>query len=629
MSRRYLLPLYILIVFLCIAQSAWARHIVGGELAFKPTATPNRYEITMIQYWDENTLTNMNRDQTAEVLIYRKRDNRLMDRATISFVSARNISYQNRACAAYRSLRTLEGTYRGFVTLNTSGYNDPDGYYLVWERCCRNDDINNILQPGDSGMTFYLEVPPLTVQDASPRFTTPNGAYICIDQPFKLTMGATDQDGDELRYSLVAPMRGNTSRSFPLGDDSPKQGYPFVLLAPGITIGTMIPGNPSLQINTSTGELSLTANSLGLYVFAIQCEEYRNGKRIGLVRRDFQLLVIECSQTTPPEPTITYNNQEAVEVTFCPEKPIELSTSESPDWAYQWQLNGQNIQGATTNKITVQDTGRYTVVKSFRTICSRDTASEPVEVSYGTPPPANIHTPSDAFCAGHTLLLTANDGSRTPGHTYTWYKENEKMNAADPALTVQAAGMYVLRVSEDNTGCAAADTVLVREENLEVKLPASMSVQLGKSAQLQPSVVSTSTDLTYHWTPTEGMQDNTLPDPTVLPTETTTYTLRVLSALGCFAEATILINVFDKLYIPDAFSPNGDGINDSFEIANAKHQVEEIQIYNRWGEIVFYSRGYTNPWDGVYKGKVVEPGSYTYIIKAAFQTFKGQVLILK
>ncbi|WP_247236384.1 gliding motility-associated C-terminal domain-containing protein [Telluribacter sp. SYSU D00476] len=628
MRGRRLLPIYILVLLLCIAQIAWARHIVGGELAFRPTATPNRYEITMIQYWDENTLSGMNRDQTAEVLLYRKRDNRLMGRTTISFVSARNISYQNRACAAFRSLRTLEGTYSGFITLNAASYNDPEGYYLVWERCCRNDDINNIIQPGDSGMTFYLEIPPLTEQDASPRFNLPNGAYICKDQPFKLNMGATDQDGDELRYSLVVPLRGNTSRTFPIGDDSPKRGYPSVMWAPGISLTNVIPGNPSLQINASTGELSVTANSLGLYVFAVQCEEYRNGRRIGLVRRDFQLLVIECSQTTPPEPTITYNNQNAVDVSFCPEKPIELATSKSPDWAYQWQLNGQNIPGATTNKITVQDTGKYTVVKSFKTICSRDTASLPVRVSYGTPPPATIHSLADAFCTGQALLLTANDGSRTPGHSYGWFMENQKMNISDPTCSVKAPGMYVLRVSEDNTGCAATDTVVVKEETVDVKLPASMGVQLGKSVQLFPVVASSSADLYFNWAPSAGVDDIAVQNPHVIPTETTTYTVRVQTALGCFDEATILINVFDKLYIPDAFSPNGDGINDTFEIANAVQQVEEIQIFNRWGETVFYSRGYGSPWDGFYKGKVVEPGSYIYIIKAPFQTFKGQILVL-
>ncbi|HEV7349660.1 gliding motility-associated C-terminal domain-containing protein [Telluribacter sp.] len=627
---RKLLQLFCLQVFilLTISTSGWARHIVGGELAFKPTETTNRYEVTMIQYWDENTLTNMNRDQTAEVLIYRKRDNRLMDRTLISFLSSRSITYQNRACAAFRSLRTLEGTYQGYVTLNSASYNDPDGYYLIWERCCRNDDINNIQDPGSNGMTFYLEIPPLTLLNASPRFQSPNGTYICIDQPFELNMGATDRDGDELRYSLVVPLRGNTSRNFPIGDDRPKQGYPSVAWAAGVSLGNVIPGNPSLKINQATGELSVKAQSLGLYVFAIQCEEFRNGKKIGAVRRDFQLLVIECSEVAPPESTVTYNNAPAFKVEFCPEKPIQLATSESSDWAYQWQLNGQNINGATTARITVRDTGSYTVVKSFRTICSRDSTSQAVKVSFGTPPLAVISTPADIFCVGQNVELTANDGNRTPGYLYGWKKGNSPIGDNSPRYTASTAGTYFLNVTIETNGCQAKDSLTVKEESILATLPDRLSMQFGNTIPLEPALESSSMDLTFLWTPGTGLSSTTERAPFTSPSETTTYTLYVTTALGCKAEARVQVIVFDKLYIPDAFSPNGDGVNDQFEIRNARLQVEEVQIFNRWGEIVYYSKEYSSPWDGYYKGKVVAPGGYTYIIKTPFHTYKGQIQVL-
>ncbi|MPR36381.1 hypothetical protein [Salmonirosea aquatica] len=377
---------FLLIVVLFTTFHSYGRHIVGGEIRMQVTAVPNRFSFTLIQFWDENTLTSGNRDPSVELLFYRKRDNQLIQKVSLPFVSTRNISYKNQACASFRSLRTLEGTYTSQITLKSSDYSDAGGYYIVWERCCRNDDINNIQSPGSSGMVFYLEFPPLTIPNSAPEFSFPNGDYICKDQAFSMNVSATDNDGDELRYSLVTPMRGNTGRNNPIGDDYPKAGYPLVEWVPTVSDRNMIPGNPALAIDSRSGLLTVTASQLGLYVFTVQCEEFRNGVRVGLVRRDFQLLVIECSKTTPPEPVITYNKVKAEQVEYCPERPISLETDTAPNWSFQWQLNGNNIAGATSSTLTVQDTGSYSVVKSFKNLCSKDTSSQVVKVLPGTPP---------------------------------------------------------------------------------------------------------------------------------------------------------------------------------------------------------------------------------------------------
>jgi gliding motility-associated-like protein len=151
---------------------------------------------------------------------------------------------------------------------------------------------------------MYLEFPPLVRNggrfiNSSPAIFPPLSDYACVNQPFFFDFSGTDADGDELRYSLVAPLSGNSSFSDPRPEPSPAP-YPTVQFISGIGVGNMIPGNPPLQINNN-GILSVTASQAGLYVFAVLIEEFRNGQKIGEVRRDYQLLVIDCPTANAPE----------------------------------------------------------------------------------------------------------------------------------------------------------------------------------------------------------------------------------------------------------------------------------------------------------------------------------------
>ena len=604
---------------------ALARHIVGGEIRMEATGTANRYNMTLVQFWDENTLTNGNRDPSTELLFYRKRDNKLVFRSNLPFISSRNVSYQNQACAAYRSLKTLEGTYQSNVTLLPADFDDPQGYYIVWERCCRNEDINNIDSPGSNGMVFYLEFPPLTTQNSSPIFSFPNGDYICKDQTFSMNMSAKDADGDELRYSLVTPMRGNTGRTNPNGNDSPKSGYPLVSWTPGISNTNMIPGNPSLKINARNGNLTVVASQLGLYVFTVQVEEYRNGVKIGLVRRDFQLLVIECSKNSPPEPFVYYEKIKADIIEFCQERPIVLDTETAPNWSYQWQLNGQNMPGETSPSITAKDTGSYSVVKSFKDQCSKDTASQLVKLVQGSPPPAVISRDRDSICAGTELVLLANKGNN---YSYEWTKGKEKLGESSATLKVTDQAWYSLLVRDEKNGCTAKDSAKISVEEISVKLPERASMLRGSTYPLRPIVASTSKPIRYEWFPPEGLSSTTDSLPTATPNNNSVYVLKVTSPIGCIAMDTISLFVIDRLFIPDAFSPNGDGINDLFIIRNGDDQIEDIRIFDRWGSLVYQNQHYESAWDGRYRESFVPTGAYVYRIKTPFLVYKGTILVI-
>ena len=154
----------------------------------------------------------------------------------------------------------------------------------------------------------------------------------------------------------------------------------------------------------------------------------------------------------------------------------------------------------------------------------------------------------------------------------------------------------------------------------------------GSSIALVPNVLPASNSYSYEWSPPEGlMGDVTNKDVTAAPEESAIYSINVRSTIGCSTTATVRVDVIDLLHIPSAFSPNHDGINDTFTIFNGDNQIENVRVYNRWGEVIFNStNGYDRPWDGTYKNTELPAGVYPYIITtAAAGEYKGEVMLLK
>ncbi|WP_353719716.1 gliding motility-associated C-terminal domain-containing protein [Dyadobacter sp. 676] len=628
--------LFVFLLLSWLTPLAYANHIVGGELQMKPTGLTGQFEITLIQFWDQNNLVipkpNVpgNRDLSATLYIYQKSNRSYKAQVEVDYLRTEQITYQNRACASSRSLNTSIGYYKGTIYLDPAKYNDPDGYFMVWERCCRNDDINNIEEPGDNGMVFYLEFPPLSLPNSSPEFVAPNGQYICSNRPFSMNMSASDADGDELRYSLVTPMRGNTSPTQSTGDGTSKSSYPLVTWSKGVNLSNVIPGSSPLRVDAS-GKLTVTANALGLYVFTVQCEEFRNGKRIGMVRRDFQLLVIDCNDDQPEPPVIKQNGQVVSEVSFCPESPVELSTESAADWSYQWQLNGLNIPGATGASITVKDSGNYSVIKSYTKKCSRDTTSAIVKVAFADPVPAEITADKRMLCPADSVVLLANGGVVAAEQKLTWRHGGILLEAKSPDLTIKEPGTYVLEIDDATPGCAGKDTIEIGVDQFSVTLPERKGIPEGSSDSVTPHLSPDVASYTYAWSPPEGLLS--APDEsvaTISPVQAEQlYRLRVTSENGCVAEDSVLVYMIKRMYVPSSFTPNSDGLNDTFEIFNVNDQIVQMRIYNRWGELIYYSKGYEKPWDGTYKNTPVPPGSYPYVIETTAQEIQGTVLLLK
>ncbi|MDJ1504499.1 gliding motility-associated C-terminal domain-containing protein [Xanthocytophaga agilis] len=298
---------YLLLTIVCILVSVHyskATHIVGGELEMQSVDSLRYiYRLALNLYFDVINGDAGAEDDVVYAVIYNKRTDQAVATVTLYKTQRILIPYTNPSCSQ-NNLSTRLIRYEQDIILSPDFFTETTGYYVVWERCCRNRTIVNIRNPEAAGNSFYLEFPPVRVNqkpfiNSSPVFSIPKGDYACVNKPFTFEFGATDVNGDELRYSLVTPYTGYSTQQnpSPLASSAP---YPTVQWIAGVSLNNVIPGPKPLRVDPKTGVLSFTANKVGLYVFSVLCEEYRNNVKIGEVRRDFQLLVVDCPTTIPP-----------------------------------------------------------------------------------------------------------------------------------------------------------------------------------------------------------------------------------------------------------------------------------------------------------------------------------------
>ena len=136
------------------------------------------------------------------------------------------------------------------------------------------------------------------------------------------------------------------------------------------------------------------------------------------------------------------------------------------------------------------------------------------------------------------------------------------------------------------------------------------------------------------WTPTQGLSNPFSLTTAANPDSSRVYYLEVTTAAGCSDVDSVRVLVVPAVFIPNSFTPNNDGTNDQWRIpALAAYPTCEVEIFNRYGQRIFYSRGYTSPWDGTFQQKAQPVGNYVYVIRLnngrQLQPFRGNLLLLR
>ncbi|MEJ8802024.1 gliding motility-associated C-terminal domain-containing protein [Pontibacter sp. H249] len=370
--------LLLLVFAFLVSANAFSTHIVGGEFELKHIVNYN-YRLTLNLYFDDINGSAGAFDNSVTVSFFEKGTNRLMFTQVMPFRSRTPVNYTNIECTV-GELRTSKIVYFENIFLDPNRFNNANGYYITWERCCRNNTINNIMSPADAAQTFYMEFPPVVKQgtqfiNSSPILFPPLSDYACVNELFYFDFNGTDPDGDSLVYDMVTPLNGFTTPTMPVYTITPKPApYPTVTWLPGYETNTQVQGSPPMNIDSETGQLTMRPNRKGLFVFGIRCQEFRNGVKIGEVRRDFQVLVLDCPTNQTPQVSareqgktenykqgdvlrISGTSNRCIDVFFTdPDKPEFVSLRARPvnftnqNFTLQGVTSGTINQGTTANQ---------------------------------------------------------------------------------------------------------------------------------------------------------------------------------------------------------------------------------------------------------------------------------------
>ena len=225
------------------------------------------------------------------------------------------------------------------------------------------------------------------------------------------------------------------------------------------------------------------------------------------------------------------------------------------------------------------------------------------------------------------------------------YSLNNGAQTTEPLFENLPGGTFVVTVHAAN-GCTASDTITLHEGlDLDIDVGPDHYIDLGESVQLE-AVINIPDSLVDEvvWTPF----NNTLScheclDPIATPFETTVYTATLIDIFGCMdsESLTIFVDRNTKVYAPNVFSPNGDGTNDVWTLfsGNQLDNIDEIYVYNRWGELVWENQNVVPGnlemgWDGTFKGESVNPAVFAWYAKVTLidgtkRLLKGDVTVIK
>jgi gliding motility-associated-like protein len=287
-----------------------------------------------------------------------------------------------------------------------------------------------------------------------------------------------------------------------------------------------------------------------------------------------------------------------------------------------------NLKAGSYN-VTVYDGNSCPASRSF-------TVQEPPQIFLS---PSRI---KEAKCYGDSTgeLVVRGSGGTPP---YRYSIDGVRFQRDSAFLSIPAKDYQV--VVRDSTGCKATFSVKVPQPPLlQVSAGPDLEVDLGSSAALRAIVVPSSKQVSYAWTPADStLSCKNCPNVTILPLQNTLYRISIVDSTKCtaFDEVLIRVNKRRPVYIPNVFSPNGDGVNDWFTAwaNNSAVRINRMEVFNRWGGKLYQGQGlqlnsHQCCWNGTFENEPVPAGVYVYLIEIEFidgekVLFKGDINVLR
>ena len=633
---------WFLLVMVGIAQTARGSHIVGGEFLYTclndSDTTKIKYHIVFKLYMDCIT-GNPNaiaQEDNGEFSIYNQSDTQLVRRFRVARSSKQLVpaNFSNECVNDPPNTCLLMNTYEFDVTLP----NRIGGYYVATNNCCRNETIINITDPDQTGASYFILLPgrktmsvPNGLNNNSAVFKELPPQIICMDNPFFYDHSATDADGDSLSYEFGPAF--DCRKVFANNTITPVQSpppYPTVNYAFGFSATNPMNGNPRIDIDPATGTISGTPNQKGRFVVAVYCHEWRNGVMINTIIREFQFLVSNCSKAVVAN-IPQYSDEFNTYVVDCEKFNIFFENLSTGGFSYHWDFGVAGTESDTSidfePTFTYPDTGVYLVklVVNRGSTCP-DSISRFVKVF----PFFNADFTYDGLpCPGTPIRFHDTSTSTTrPANAWIWsFGDGDSSLVQNPVHIYQQGGEYnVIFVAKNSRGCADTVGRIVNIERFKPFAGNDTIIVKGESIDFNATG-----GITYLWTPATNLSNPNIPNPRGYYPDTGRfgYNVYIKSIGGCEGNDSINVLVVNQsaIFVPTAFSPNGDGMNDLLRpIGIGYRNINYFRVFNRWGEQVFYTTQWGEGWDGTISGQPQDIGVYYWVLSITNRTGNEEVV---
>ena len=662
---------FVVLLISLSSSNIYATHLVGGD--FKVTMTNNGpnssvYDIQLRLYRDDvNGIVSM--PSSVTIGIYQLGTNNLQTIKTLYLNNGNGtIVPLGDPCFTPNPsvFRIEEGIYNGLTPVTLPNFSM--GYYLHYETCCRNGLVNNLLNPTSDGISILAIIPdPGLGQNSTPDFGSyPNDAYFCVNNTKFFTWPVTEPDGDSLVFSLVPPLDDGTNPNN--GNSAPGGGaypfYPSCNYAPGYNQFNSIGGSPQMSINSATGEITACPSIFGYFAFAVRVEEYRNGVKIGEVRRDAQYKSEACVLANPPSISInddpssssldTFSVDVYVKDSICFD--IEVITNDPLDSLYlKLTSTTFDLQGSYMQPVAYASGNTNFIYQDWNNIIG-DSVFFNLNLNnsgyFGTTGDLFMRYCWEAPCEGidSTFFINMDSYSVDCSGYNQVIKElsvNVNKKPAPTCLDIPSN----ISVSLEDTMCMDlyAEDTLNFSDTLSIE-PFSGNFDFDSS--FVPPFYNNSSGEYYY----ENFNDsigNTVSMVGYSHVGNVSSAVQKVALRFCWV--TDCDDVFQKEFdlnyrafstvcgsdtavasshvtvepptgvikdIPNIFTPNSDGVNDTYKLAGKDdpcYDVMEVKIYNRWGQLIYTSQDPNFEWDGTFEdGKQCGEGVYLVIMDGTF-----------
>ena len=527
------------LIFMVLGLPVQATHIIGGELYYDCLGG-NNYLITLKVYRDcLNGQAPF--DNPASISIWDAGGN-LLQTINLPFPGASNVPFTpNSPCfQAPPNVCVEEAIYAFQTTLPIQA----TGITLAYQRCCRNNSIVNLVNPGSTGSTYQTTIPGtnLISCNSSPRFNNFPPIAVCLGDTLKFDHSATDPDGDSLVYELCSTYHGG-SVATPMPIPTSPPPFTPITFSPPFSAIYPLASNPPIAINPATGFMTAVPNQVGQYVVGVCVREYRNGVLIGVHQRDFQFNVTACLTNTQAGFSLNTNLQVEPDGSFfiCGDLPVNFTNSSVNATTFAWDFGVSGINTDVSNAYQPQYTfpgpGVYQIqlISNPGFFCA-DTATQTLTVKAAVL--LNPLSLPDQCIGNQNINLTAT-GTLPGGTVFNWNfgpnanPSSSNQNPTGP-INYNQPGQYQIRLLAERMGCKDSLVFPVNVSGYAYGIPDGpyLGCEPG-SITFNPQIFAENNTLIFNWNLGNGQNSNLLNPTVVYPAGTYQPVLTVISTGAC------------------------------------------------------------------------------------------------